>query len=119
MPDLFPILDDKPETSIREFGEIAALAADATGTVLSFTNAGPGVAWIDGVRGEGDGDARWQLVIETVVKDSTRTSIATPKAEFLFPTPQRLEAGETLEVKVTNCIDGLGKYNASLFGHRD
>jgi hypothetical protein len=119
MPDLIPILDLKPDTSIREYGSIANLAEDAKGTVLSFTNAGPDPVWIDGVRGEGDGDGLWELVYDTVVKDSTRNSISSPKAEFNYPTPQKLDAGSTIEVKVTNCIGELGAYNASLYGHRD
>jgi hypothetical protein len=120
MPDLIPLVDDKPVASILEPGSLSDLAAGGKGTVLSFTNAGPDVAWIDGVRGEADVDFEMFLLIDTVQKEATRASIATPKAEISYPTPQRLEVGQLLEVKVEHHIDGeLGNFRATLFGHRD
>lgn len=120
MPDLVPILDDNPIASILEPGSLSDLAPDGKGTVLSFTNAGPDVAWIDGVRGEGDVDFEMFLLIDTVQKEATRASIATPKAEILYPTPQRLEVGQLLEVKVEHHTPNeLANFRVTLFGHRD
>lgn len=120
MPDLVPILDDNPIASILEPGSISDLAADGKGTALTFTNAGPDVAWIDGVRGEGDVDFEMFLLIDLVVKETTRASIATPKAEILYPTPQRLEVGQKLEIKFEHHLTGeLANFRATLFGHRD
>ncbi len=120
MPDLVAIVDDNPVASILEHDSHTDLANGGEGTVLTFTNGSTKVAWIDGARGEGDIDFEFFLYIDTVRKDATRASIATPKAELLFPTPQRLEPGQILQLKVEHHYpDDLANFKATLFGHYD
>ena len=121
MPDIQPILDLNPIDSIREASTLPDQDAEDVGIILTFTNNGPGIAWIDVIRADANLDGEFFLHFdnEAEARDAYRTSPSELTANFTFPRPQKLVVGSKIQVKGLHHITGkTALFRASLFGHR-
>jgi hypothetical protein len=118
MPDLVPVIDNEADQSILEHGLQSTVVKDSVVTLITFTNGGPGPAFIDGVRGNFNADGELFVDIDTVRKDSARATASNPTTQILFPKGQRLEVGQVLDVKGIHYLDVSAELRATLFGHR-
>jgi hypothetical protein len=122
MPDLIPIidaLDDVNSEPVREHGNLSDLAKGTLGTILTYENNGTDPVFIDIIRADGDTDAEFFIYIDTELKDSTRTSIASPAASFPYPNQgQKIEVGSIVEVKARHNLVPLASFKASIIGHQ-
>jgi hypothetical protein len=120
VPDLNPIIDTEADSSILEHGSSDVVTKDNILTLLTFTNNGPGDAFIDAIRGECTADAEFFVTVDTVQKDSMRTSIASPTAQFLFPNKGlKIPKDSVVAVRVAQHVDTTAQARASMFGHRN
>ena len=106
-----------PPTSVIVPGSVGAVPASTLTEIVAYTN-GATVLFLDGWSGTGQYDGDWYLEINgTPVHEGNALNVA--QAGRNYTTPIRIEAGILVRIMVTHYGTATGKFDGSLFGHRN
>ena len=95
----------------NQYGSTAALAKDATATLVSFTGGTDERLWGWAVTGEGD--AYITLEVASAVKYGDRIHVGRKASTVMFPVPEDVD-GVLVELKVRNDSDGAADYDGTI-----
>jgi hypothetical protein len=97
------------------YGEILALAKDATSVVTSYTVPAGQNFFLDNVEFSGGNAGTWVIKVATVVKGKKRTSSSVISDDFHFKN-FKATAGDVIEVSVTNERNPTADFEATING---
>jgi len=99
-------------------GTATTVASGSQTTVTSYTNTGT-TLWLDGVVGEGQIDAEWELVVDASIKISFRSGGIDCTGQLWFPRAIRIPVGSIIDVKVTHHFSSTCDFSSSIVAHRE
>jgi len=106
-----------PQASVIVPGTVGVVPTGTLTAIVAYTNTGS-VLFLDGWSGTGQYDGDWYLEINGVpVHEGNALNVA--QAGRNYTTPIRIEDGILVRIMVTHYGAATGKFDASLFGHRN
>jgi len=107
---------DLSRLEVIEYDEAQNVAANSLTTVLTYSASALANSNIVLIKCSGQDTAKWFLYIDTVLKGTIRSGGGDRNAEWSFPFPLALDAGQILDVKVKHFHTGdLLNFEAGLY----
>ena len=105
-----------PASSVIVPGTDPVVPTSTLTPIVSYTNTAD-VLWLDGWSGSGQYDGDWYLEINSVpIHEGNALNVT--QAGRSYPTPLKIAAGILVRIMVTHYGGATGKFDATLFGHR-
>lgn len=111
------LISNAGTSSVWEYSEVTSVPSAAVTTIHTHTVTSTKL-FLDIILASGNLDAEYLIVVNGSTKARYKTSEQDRTAKFLFPSAQRFEIGDIIDIKVLHDASTSGDFNASLIGHK-
>lgn len=113
-----PTSNQFPRDTVQDRGTASNVPTNTLTTILSYTNTGSEVLYLDKIVFEGQAAGCFEYVLDTTIQAVFRTTGSKLGDQADFPVPLKIAAGSIIDIKVTHNFSATADFSASIFGHR-
>jgi len=115
--NLYVTSQETAQDEVIAFSNRPTVAGNSIFTLLSYTNTGKDL-WVDKIVAQGNIEAEYSIYINTVEIIPYRTTGSQLTMDMSFPTPLKINPGQTVDIKVLHWFNKPADFKVSLIGHK-